>query len=76
MRLQQSELFFFTDNPFHQNTHIGMTLLKLDVVFAGLKSGTKFSIVAVLNKDSIGFIYQCLTMIFNYDFNDVILISR
>ena len=53
-----------------------MTLLKLDVVFAGLKSGTEFSIVAVLNKDSIGFIYQCLTMIFNYDFNDVILISR
>ena len=43
-----------------------MTLLKLDVVFAGLKSGTKFSIVAVLNEDSISFIYQCLALIFKH----------
>ena len=44
-------------------TYIRMTLLKLDVVFARLKSGTELSIVAVLNKYSISFIYQSLPTI-------------
>ena len=40
-----------------------MTLLKLDVVFARLESGTELSIVAVLDKYSISFIYQSLLTI-------------